>query len=316
MVAPSRITSNPFYQPEAQWQIRIPVPYAQTDAFEDAFADMALALSSFELDEATNAWCVEVLTEIKPDPAGIAARLAIAAQMLGVEAPSFEIHPVESRDWVSEVEKSFPPFCIGRFYVHGSHAPGPAPHGQIALEVNAGAAFGSGEHATTSACLLALGQLARKHRFRHVLDMGCGSGILAIGAARLWKTRVIGIDIDPVSARVARENARINRVSALTRFAADDGYRSILMQRHAPYDLIIANILARPLMRMAPDLARYLAPGGTVILSGLLATQETMVLTAHRAQGLSLVRRIHRNGWSALILQSQSQSCFKNSAYG
>jgi ribosomal protein L11 methyltransferase len=303
MVAPHRITSNPFYQPQAQWQIRVPVPYAQADAFEDAFADMALALSSYELDEATAAWCVEVLTELEPEPAEITSRLALAAQMLGVESPAFEIRPVEAKDWVSEVEKSFPPFCIGRFYVHGSHAPGPAPHGQIALEVNAGAAFGSGEHATTSACLLALSQLARKQRFRRVLDMGCGSGILAIGAAKLWKTPVIGIDIDPVSARVARENARINRTHAFTRFAADDGYQSLLMQRHAPYDLIIANILARPLMSMAPDLARNLAAGGTVILSGLLASQEAMVLSAHRAQGLALVRRIHRNGWSALILQ-------------
>jgi ribosomal protein L11 methyltransferase len=212
------------------------------------------------------------------------------------------VKELEIKDWVSEVERGFPPLNIGRFYVHGSHIKDQVPCGKIGLEINAGIAFGSGEHSTTSGCLLALGILAKKRNFLRPLDVGCGSGILALAMAKLWRVPVAGTDIDPVSVAVSIENARKNHVHGLTRFAVSDGYGAGLVRQHGPYDLITANILARPLVDMAPDLAKNLAIGGIAVLSGLLVRQERMVLSAHRAQGLRLISRINKNGWSTLIL--------------
>lgn len=302
MILPRSIQANPFYQPARQWQLRITVLRAHTEAVEEAFADIALSMSSFEADEDGAEWHTDILTETSPESAEIAARLALVSGMLGIRTPNCQVQTVEMRDWMSEVERSFPPLEIGRFYVHGSHIKPPVPQSKIGLTVNAGAAFGSGEHATTSGCLLALSHLARKRAFRMPLDMGCGSGILALAMAKLWHIPTLGTDIDPVSVATAKENAAINRVSTLTCFEAGDGYNMNLVRRNGPYDIITANILARPLCKMAPLLARHLQPGGVAVLSGLLASQERMVLAAHRAQGLSLRMRICRNGWNTLVV--------------
>jgi ribosomal protein L11 methyltransferase len=264
---------------------------------------MALAISSFEINEARAEWGVDVVTDIPPDNADLVVRLALASGMLGIPTPPWDVKLLEPKDWVSEVQQSFPPLHVGRFYVYGSHVTSAPPQAKIALKVNAGAAFGSGEHATTSGCLLALGQLARRRHFLRPLDMGCGSGILAIAMAKLWHVPVVGIDIDPVSAGVARENARTNQVHALAYFTAGDGYNTSTVRQRAPFDLIVANILARPLMRMAPHLAKNLAPGGIAVLSGLLGVQERMVLAAHRAQGLKLLARLPIGNWHTLILE-------------
>lgn len=300
---PAHAKSNPFHQPARQWQIRIFAPIAETDAIEEAFVDLALATSRFETEEDSQEWYVEILTATPPEESDIESRLALVAGLLDTPTRSFAITPLDAKDWVSEVQKSFPPLHVGKFYVYGSHVETPPPSSKIALKVNAGAAFGSGEHATTSGCLIALGLLARRKHFNNPLDMGCGSGILALAAAKLWHVPVMGVDIDPVSVTVACENARTNHLHGLTRFAAGDGYHTPLVRQNGPFDLIIANILARPLMRMAPQLARHLAPGGTVVLSGLLGSQERMVLAAHRAQGLHLKSRIVIGHWNTLILR-------------
>lgn len=305
MTLASAIAANPFYQPARQWQIRVFIPQALMPAVEEAFEDLALAMS-LEVSEDTSEYYVDIITDVPPENADIAARLALISGLLNITTPRCEIALLEAKDWVSEVERSFPPLHVGRFYVHGSHVEEPVPYGKLALEVNAGAAFGSGEHATTSGCLLALSQLAKRRRVTRALDMGCGSGILAIAMAKLWHAPVIGIDIDPVSIMVARKNAKHNRAQAYTDFAAADGYHSALVRDHAPFDLIVANILARPLIKMAPLLAAHLAPGGIAVLSGLLVTQEKMVLNAHRAQALRLVSRIKRNGWDTLILEKRN----------
>ena len=296
-------SSNPFYQPPRQWQIRIFVLRHEVAATEEAFGDLALAVLSFEVDEASSQWRVDIITDTSPEAADIPSRLALVSGLLNIRTPRFEVNPLEAKDWVSEVQRSFPPLRVGRFYVHGSHVESSPPAGSIALKVNAGAAFGSGEHATTSGCLLALSRLAKQNRFLRPLDMGCGSGILAIAMMKLWRCPVIGIDIDPVSVAVAEENAQSNRVQTFARFAAGNGYRSEQVRKAAPFDLIVANILARPLVKMAPLLAENLAPGGTAVLSGLLASQERMVLAAHRMQGLRLISRICQNGWNTLIMQ-------------
>lgn len=302
MPLPRTIASNPFYHPARQWQLRVTVERPHTDAVEEAFADIALSMSSFEATEDGLLWHTDILTETPPEEADIPSRLSLVSGMLGIPTPACEVQKLEMRDWIREVERGFPPLNIGRFYVHGSHVKEPVPLGKLALTVNAGAAFGSGEHATTSGCLLALSLLARKRAFLRPLDMGCGSGILALAMAKLWHRPVLGTDIDPISVTTARENARINQLASLSHFAVADGYNVNILRQRSPYDIITANILARPLCAMAPALAMHLAPGGVAILSGLLASQERYVLAAHRAQGLSLQMRIRRAGWNTLVV--------------
>jgi ribosomal protein L11 methyltransferase len=163
-------------------------------------------------------------------------------------------------------------------------------------------AFGTGEHGSTRGCLLALDRLARQHRFRRVLDMGCGSGILGIAAHKVSGARVLGVDLDAISVFQARQNARRNKVANRVRFAFGDGYVTRAVRTSPPFDLVFANILARPLVRMAPRMRAHLAPGARVVLSGLLARQERMVLGAHRMQGLRLVRRHTVGEWRTLVL--------------
>lgn len=297
-----KVQKNPFYQPVKQWQISVFTIRDVIPAIEEAFADIALAVLSFEVVEDGPEWCVDIITDTMPNKAGIDARLALVSGMVDLGSFRHAVKELETKNWVSEVERSFPPLSIGRFYVHGSHVKGNIPCGEIGLEINAGIAFGSGEHSTTSGCLLAFGMLARKRRFLRPLDVGCGSGILTLAMAKLWHVPVAGVDIDPVSVAVAAENARKNHVQLLTRFAISDGYVSALVRQGAPYDLIVANILARPLVDMAPALARNLAGNGIAVLSGILVKQERAVLAAHRVQGLKLVSSIHKNGWSTLIL--------------
>ncbi|MFQ5957864.1 MAG: 50S ribosomal protein L11 methyltransferase [Alphaproteobacteria bacterium] len=269
-------------------------------AFEAALAAGAEAVSSFSTAPC-GLWRIEALFAARPERAAIEARLAVMAAALGAATPEIIFEYVPETDWVAVTRASFPPIRVGRYYVHGTHL-GPGPAGTIDLAVDAGPAFGSGEHETTRGCLIALDALARRVRVRRALDMGCGSGILAIAAAKTWGARVVAADIDARAVRTATDNARANGVARLVRAVASDGYRSAAVRSGAPYDLIVANILARPLMRMAPDLARRLAPGGVAVLSGLLARQERAVAAAHRAHGLALVSRVALGGWHTLVL--------------
>jgi len=293
---------NPFFQPPKQWQIRIFTSQDYICEISDAFEDIAVATLNFELVEDSEIWCVDIITHALPDKGDIETRLLLFASLYHLPPIKFEIALLEPKDWLAEVEKSFKPLAIGRFYVYGSHVKEKPPHGKLALKINAGAAFGSGEHATTSGCLLALSELAKQRRFRNPVDMGCGSGILALAMVLLWKNRTIGIDIDPVSVVVSRQNARNNRIQKQSIFAAGNGWNSNVVRKYAKYDLIVANILARPLVKMAKELKQHLSPNGIVILSGLLASQERLVLYAHQQQGLRLIKRFSCNGWNTLVL--------------
>jgi ribosomal protein L11 methyltransferase len=193
------------------------------------------------------------------------------------------------------------PLAVGRYFVYGSHYAGAVPAGAHAITLDAGIAFGSGEHATTRGCLLALDRLARRRRVRRALDVGCGSGILAIGIARSWSARVVASDIDRDSVRVAAENVRRNAVGRRVRVGWSDGLARVRPLRG--YDVVVANILARPLCRLAGAIAGAVSPGGTVILSGLLAGQESEVRAAYRCRGLKLDRRIAIDGWRTLIFR-------------
>ncbi|HEX3673327.1 MAG TPA: 50S ribosomal protein L11 methyltransferase [Rhizomicrobium sp.] len=206
-------------------------------------------------------------------------------------------------DWIKLSQEGLPPVRAGRFFVYGAHDAGEVPAGVIPIRIEAGMAFGTGHHETTSLCLGAMSGLAKRRRFFNVLDLGCGTGLLGIGAAKLWRRKIVASDIDPVAIEVTRENAAANGESTLVHALVADGLDHPALTAKAPYDLLIANILAEPLTRLAPAIAQALAHGGVLILSGLLHYQENLVLSFYRPQGLVL-RKIHRDGpWSALVLE-------------
>jgi ribosomal protein L11 methyltransferase len=217
------------------------------------------------------------------------------------------IAPLPDQDWICRSQEGLPPVRAGRFFVYGAHDAGTIPHGLFPIRIEAGLAFGTGHHETTALCLTALSQLARGWRFRRVLDLGCGTGVLAIATAKLMKVCVLASDIDPVAVAVARDNARANGVAPLIRTAVAEGLANPAIRAAVPFDLVLANILAQPLAEIAPALSRALARGGIAVLSGLLSGQERLVLSCYRAAGMHL-RRINRDGpWSALVLERPSE---------
>ncbi len=289
------------------WRLALVVPEAHAPAFAEAVGDHADAVSTFELEEGGN-WLVEATLHGEPDQPRLAARVAVLAEALGLPEPKLIVEALPSIDWVSHSYQGFPPIRAGRFFVHGSHHDGTVPAGSIPLLVDAATAFGTGEHGSTKGCLLALDRLSRRLRLPRrgrggALDMGCGSGILALAMAKRWGIPVTAADIDPEAVRVTRINAVINGVRTRVRAEGGDGYHTPVVGRHKPYGLITANILARPLARMAPQLRRHLKPGGVAVLAGLLNRQERHVLQAHRAQGLHLVARIPVGEWTTLVVR-------------
>jgi len=206
-------------------------------------------------------------------------------------------------DWIKLSQEGLPPVRAGRFFIYGAHDAGTVPDGVIPIRIEAGLAFGTGHHETTALCLAVLSDLAKRRRYANVLDLGCGTGLLAIGAGRLWHRPVLATDIDPVAIEVTRENARANQTGPLVRAAVADGMQHPVIAASAPFDLILANILAGPLTRLAPEIARALAPGATLVLSGLLAWQENLVLSFYRPHGLILRGVMRRGSWSALVLE-------------
>ena len=283
------------------WRVAATAPDADSAAaIVDAFDELG-AVSAFE-DKPGGSWHVEGLSAETPDRGSIAGRLALAWLNLAGPPPELLWERVPQEDWLVNNQASFPPLVIGRYFIYGSHHAGGVPSGRIGLLIDAATAFGTGEHATTRGCLLALDAVARQMRPTKILDMGTGTGVLAIAAAKTRHRRVVARDIDAEAARVAGHNARRNGVASWVATGRSAGYANRAVIRSRPYDLILANILARPLTRMARDLGAALAPGGIAILSGLLTWQEKDVLAAHRLRGLTLRQRIVIDGWCTLVL--------------
>jgi len=282
------------------WRIAVQVEGAEAaSAVSDIFDALTGSVSAFETREGTPAeWLVETFAGRAVVDAELDLRLTLAATAAGGKILDLIEMPIAERDWLAENRRAFPPQRIGRFFVHGSHWHDKPPPGSIAIEIDAATAFGTGEHPTTRGCLLAFDRLSKAHRFRRPRDIGTGSGILAIAATKVLHRPVRASDLDPGSVTVARHHARRNGVAHATHVTCASG-----AGRSRGHDLVFANILARPLMRMARDLSRAVAPGGLVILSGLLRRQEAGVLAAYRAQRLALARRIVIDGWSTLVLR-------------
>lgn len=325
-------------QPEL-WTICLTCPPGWAQALEDMLADEALAVSTLFPPREPFA-TVEAIMDGEPNRADIESRVAIMAASLEMAMPDASkelraamkeradaapikmkqgqdkkkasspitliIAPVGQLDWIKKVAEDFPPLPIARWTIFGAAHKKAVKNPRMGLQIDATSAFGTGEHPTTRGCLILLDWLLKKHPEAHdwnMLDMGCGSGILAMAFCKAVRGRAFGVDMDGPSVGIAKDNARHNGLMDYVTYDISLGYRNHSVRRKAPYDLIMANIFARPLCRMAKDLKNHLKPGGWAILSGLLNTQANAVLSAHRQQGLYLAKRLRLGEWSVLAIQ-------------
>ena len=267
-------------------------------ALADAIAeDGALAGHAVDFSEKRRGrWQVAVYFERRP---GRAERAALAR--LGGQA-KFIFATLPKTDWVAKSLAGLAPVRAARFLIHGAHDRAQRRENDIAIEIEAGLAFGTGHHGTTAGCLIAIDRLARARRFVNALDLGTGSGVLAVALAKRMHAMVTASDIDPVAVTVARENARLNGIGGAVRIVTAAGFNHPLVRGGAPYDLIAANILAGPLVALAPALRRALVPGGVAILSGILVDQRRRIVAAYRGQGLILREAITLGEWVTLVL--------------
>ena len=250
--------------------------------------------SILEEDEDKGIWRIDAFPTTEEEDASL-------LELLGGYPLKVEREALADADWLAMALSGLPPVRAGRFFVYGMHDRGRLPASTVNLRIEAGAAFGTGHHGTTVGCLQAYDRLIKAKKFNKVLDVGAGTGLLAIAAARTGAKLAVGTDIDKPSVRISKENAKVNMANA--RFVHASGLSNKLVAQNAPYDLVFANILARPLISLAQDIKRALVPGGTVILSGLLRTQERMVKAAYLSRGFKVVNRIHRDAWATLVLQ-------------
>lgn len=271
------------------------------DRMTDCFGEEDLAIATTEVDEKNDVWEASVYM-LADEEEAIRARLEdlFSADFADLE---IEREVLPDIDWIAKSLEGLKPVRAGRFIVHGSHDRDKVRVNDLAIEIEAGQAFGTGHHGTTAGCLEVIGDVVRSRTVRNALDLGTGSGVLAIAVRKLKRVPVLATDIDPIAVAVAEGNARSNGIVEGIEFSVAPGFHSTAFGEYGPFDLIIANILARPLMKMAPQLVAHLAPGGSVILSGILASQRWKVIAAYNGAGLAHVRTIWRNGWVTIHLR-------------
>lgn len=294
------MTARVFYRVSAA------IPKALEDRVSEALDEYAgaLAVAVGEVVEAAplpaGQTSAELLYDRHPDLDRV--RLALAAAGLA-STPELEVAEIADADWVTTALRDLTELRVGRVHIYGSHHTAPPRDGRIPLRIDAGLAFGTGHHDTTQGVLLALEYLARRSTPVRLLDVGTGTGVLAMAMASRFSRPVLATDIDPVAVAVTRENIRINGLRHLVRAVTAPGLRHPEIMRGAPYDLVVANILAGPLIAMAGQIARALSPGGRVVLSGILGWQAQQVLSAYRAHGLIHERRLSRGDWATLLVR-------------
>ncbi len=289
----------------AIWRIEVIVPAGAEGAFAQALEVFGHGLSVFECGP--RAWRVEVHGTEAPSNAALDVALALAAASAGVPVPPVAVEALAARDWVAENQASFPPLEAARYFIHGSHFRGRVPANRRAIVIDAGAAFGTGFHATTRGCLLAIDAARRARPIRRALDLGCGSGILAFAIAKSSSAVVTAADNDPVAVAVACANARRNGVASRVRPMRSQGFDAGALRRRGPFDLIAANILLNPLVALAPSLAAHLSGGGRLILSGVLAGQAASLRRACVRAGLRPLRTLLIDGWATLVFVRPSK---------
>ncbi len=270
------------------------------DLLTESFFEGQAAIAAFERSDGR--WDITVHFAEAPDQTSIRELVGIAAGDDVARKITFDT--VEARDWVKATLEELVPVRAGRFIVHGHHDRSRLPPNKLGIEIEAALAFGTGHHGTTRGCLLLLNHVLKARRPKRVLDLGTGTGVLAIAAAKALHGKVLASDIDPLSVRVARDNARLNNTGNLVQTIRATGFSAPQFAKHGPFDLVLANILANPLRQMATTMAEHLAPSALVILSGLLPYQTQGVIAAYRARGLVLIRHLQIEGWSSLLMRN------------
>jgi ribosomal protein L11 methyltransferase len=270
------------------------------DLLNESFFEGQAAIAAFERPDGR--WDVSVHFAEPPDETSIRELVGMAAGGEVAQGIAFDI--VQAKDWVKATLEELVPVRAGRFIVHGRHDRSSIPPNQLGIEIEAALAFGTGHHGTTRGCLLLLDHVLKARRPRRVLDVGTGTGVLAIAAAKALRVNVLASDIDPLSVRVARDNARLNDSRNCVTTIEATGFAAPQFANRGPFDLVLANILANPLRQMATEMAGHLAPSAFVILSGLLPHQAQSVIAAYRARGLVLQRHLQIGGWSSLLMRN------------
>jgi ribosomal protein L11 methyltransferase len=269
------------------------------DHLVECLEPVETAVAAFE--RSPGRWTLEVQFREPPNETAVRALVALAAPPDVANALTFTRVP--ETDWVKTSLEGLAPVQAGRFIVHGAHSRASIPPNRLGIEVEAALAFGTGHHGTTRGCLLALDRIVKRtRRGPRILDVGTGSGVLAIAAAKALRSAVLASDIDRRATFIARANARLNRVPGLIDVVHAAGLTAACFRARAPFDLVFANILLAPLQRLAASMARLVAPNARIVLSGLLAAQANAALAAYRAQGFALEQRITLDGWATLVL--------------
>ncbi|MBZ9682189.1 MULTISPECIES: 50S ribosomal protein L11 methyltransferase [unclassified Mesorhizobium] len=269
-------------------------------ALETAFEDEGLPIAVLEVDEEADIHEVSLYAD--GDVEAVEARLKDVLAGLALSRP-VQREALPDIDWVARSLEGLKPVRAGRFFVHGAHDSRKHHSGELAIEIEAGLAFGTGHHGTTAGCLEMLEKVVRREHPRNALDLGTGSAVLAIAVAKLAHIPVLATDIDPVAVKVAAANARLNHVKGLIETVTAPGFHHPIFARRAPFDLIVANILARPLMRLAPQMAGHVTLGGSIVLSGILDRQRDAVISAYVGQNFRHVSTLHREGWVTIHLK-------------
>jgi len=301
------------------WKIDIKVDQALIPLVQEIIygleADNFPTLSDFEITADDTIRHMEAFFTEKPDVAALRHKLAPHLPKTDIT-----LSEIAETDWVSESQKLLQPVAAGPFFIYGSHDAHRVPKDRICLLVEAGQAFGTGQHETSHGCLLAIGALSQELTDSKspgvALDLGCGSGLLALAMSRIWPITIVASDIDPIAAETTRLNARANHVALVGPQSGDaglavvtsDGFEAPALSDSGPYDVITANILAKPLQEMAPDIVAHLSRNGTLILSGLITAQEEAVCAAYAKEGLELMKRYVRGEWHSLMLRRKPGS--------
>ncbi|MEE2661487.1 MAG: 50S ribosomal protein L11 methyltransferase [Pseudomonadota bacterium] len=285
------------------WEIALELPHSKyIEIFEAAFERLSVATATFQI-ETTPKWRFTVYIPDEVTKAALEKKLQSIESHAGVSLPVKTIRTITERDWVAEYQKGMRPIKVGSYYISGSHVSDPTPLGCVSVKIDAGLAFGTGGHETTRSCLEAMEEICGERPPVNALDLGTGSGILAIALAKRHKVLVFAGDQDHVAIRVARENAVVNGVGKYIKFFKSDGFQNPELRRNAPFELIIANIFSKPLIGLAEDIANATGTNGKVVLSGILTPQVEAVTDTFRDRGLVLIKKIIKADWETVVLE-------------
>lgn len=293
--------------PQPLWSLTLSLPIAKVEGAAQWLADEAISVSTF-VPPRKKMGSVEALFNQYPDRAALTAKFIIWGYLHKIKTPKFKIREIPDLNWLEKVSQDYPPLKVAQWTVHTSQQKHAVVGVRQTIEIDGTTAFGTGEHPTTRGCLLLLNRLLKKYQFTSALDLGCGTGILALAYAKTARMRTTAVDCEKNALGVARENVKVNGLSAYIKIGWSEGFRSRIVKEQAPYDLILANIFAGPLARMAYEMRGNLLPGGCVILAGLLNSQAARVLRAYQTQGFCLLHRLTLGEWTILALKHSSKA--------